>query len=351
MAMINPDEIKNVSWHTVDEVGFRLTGFPWYSKEKKLNRLPTETKLEFREELIQLGKYPTGGQIAFQSDSSFIYVKVKLADVDQAETMPLTATGGFDLYVGPPGKQTFYLASRWGTEEVNYCCHLFEHDEKSIRNFVLNFPLKKEVLSFEVGLEKGCELLEPMPYDTDGKIVFYGTSITHGLCVARPGLIYPNKISRTLNKELVNFGFNGNAKGDLSIATALSGISDVSIFILDYEANCTDENYMDTIPPFIEKLRNVYPETPILLLSRPPFSTEIHQSKALNARMVMFEKQKEYINLNRQSDPHLYFKGWHELLGPDFHEYTTDSVHPNSLGSVKMAEVLSPVIREILNLD
>ena len=348
MAMIDIDSIKDVTWHKLDENGFRLTGLPWYEKEKKLSRLPTESGLDFREDLVSLAKGMTGVQLAFKSDTKCIYLKVQVGDVSPVEHMPITATTGFDLYLGEPGKQTFYLCCRWGTEESSYCCHLFDHKEREMRSFLLNFPLLKELVSVEIGLTRGAEIAPPPAYSRAGKIVFYGTSITHGLCVSRSGLIYPNQISRRLNQELVNISFSGNARGDLSVAEALADINDVSIFILDYEANCENETYLDTIPPIIKKLRERHPYIPILLLSRPPFATELHQQSAQDERLVLVEKQRVYIENEKATDINLHFRSWHELLGDDFHEYTVDSVHPNSLGATKMAEALFPVIEDIM---
>lgn len=348
MAMVDSASIKEVTWHSIDEPYFRLTGLPWYATEHKLNRLPEKSGLDFREELVSLGKNPTGVQLAFRSNTTCVYVKVTVANIDPVEHMPLTATAGFDLYVGDPGEQTFYMTCRWGTEETDYCCHLFDSKEVKMRSFLLNFPLLKEVLSVEVGLCNEAVIEEPQEYARPGKIVFYGTSITHGLCVERPGLTYPNQISRSLNQELVNLGFSGNAKGDISTAHALADIQDVSLFLLDYEANCIDDTYMQTIPPIVKILRASYPDVPILLLSRPPFATEIHQPSAKAKRLEMVQKQETYVR--ESHDSNLYFKAWHELMDDDFSEYTVDSVHPNSLGSTKMAEGLTPVITSILKL-
>lgn len=63
-----------------------------------------------------------GGQIKFRTDSGTISLKVKLRDTGAMDHMAQTGLGDFDLYVGEPGKETFYSVTRFpgGATEFRY---------------------------------------------------------------------------------------------------------------------------------------------------------------------------------------------------------------------------------------
>ena len=50
-------------------------------------------------------------------------------------------------------------------------------------------------------------------------------------------------------------------------------------------------------------------------------------------------------------DKHIYFLDGSTILGEDYDECTVDGVHPNDLGSFRIAEALRPVIENILSRD
>ena len=49
-------------------------------------------------------------------------------------------------------------------------------------------------------------------------VVFYGTSITQGGVVSRPGMAFTNIIGRSLSRDVLNFGYSGQGYMELSVA-------------------------------------------------------------------------------------------------------------------------------------
>ena len=43
-------------------------------------------------------------------------------------------------------------------------------------------------------------------------ILFYGTSITHGACASRPGMVHTAILGRHLDRPVINLGFSGNGR-------------------------------------------------------------------------------------------------------------------------------------------
>lgn len=58
----------------------------------------------------------------------------------------------------------------------------------------------------------GFTTLPPENYEITTPVVFYGSSITHGATTSRPGISYPNMLSRRLNFDYLNLGFACIAK-------------------------------------------------------------------------------------------------------------------------------------------
>jgi hypothetical protein len=73
-----------------------------------------------------LANQPAGAQIGFQSDSSRISIRVKLAAPADMDHMPATGQCGFDCYVGPPSDSHFFRTTRFDHRQPAYECSLFD---------------------------------------------------------------------------------------------------------------------------------------------------------------------------------------------------------------------------------
>lgn len=264
--------------------------------------------------------------------------------------MPSTGQCGFDCYVGPPGRQHYLSTTKYDHKQTSYEVQLFDLPGRELRNICLNFPLYQGVEEVLVGLESGAQVLPPPPYDSDGKVVVYGTSITQGGCAARPGMAYTNILSRRINLEFINLGFSGSGRGEPEVAQAIAAIRNPACFVLDYEGNCVDTPMLKrTFPEFIRILRSRHPDVPILAVSRIRFAAELANPTAAQTRLERREFQKQAVEeLRRKGDTRIFFKDGTDMLGDRFDECTVDGVHPTDLGFLHMADALTPVLRDIL---
>lgn len=57
------------------------------------------------------------------------------------------------------------------------------------------------------------EIETARPYRDLPPVVYYGSSITQGVGVSRPGNCYEAMISRRFHLDFINLGFSGNARG------------------------------------------------------------------------------------------------------------------------------------------
>ena len=352
---IGSDE-KEVRWiNPVESQAVKVYGFNWFYEDYRYHRLP-----KYSDELVKtlegsvdvLSNNSTGGIVAFKSNTKLLKVKVELSYMFHMGHMAYTGQAGFDVYRGKTFQELKFIKStNFNFSNFSYEYTLIDTDlEQEEYLYVLNFPLYASVKSLEIGIDPSSKI-DPVNdlFKNKGRIVFYGTSITQGGCASRPGLNFTQIISRRLERECLNYGFSGNGKGHIEIAEILSSIKDVELFVLDYQANVTYDRLTVTLDPFVKMIRSKYPNVPILIMSRVVASSEIHHLKSSDYTESSRDFQKAYVEENEKQDSNLYYLDGSQLLGFDDHECTVDGIHPNDLGFMKMADVLTPIIDDILN--
>lgn len=340
-------DAEGIAWFDPRTPPFRLAGFPWIGEDNVYRRLPVEPKWPIREAVDSLANSTAGGQIQFQSDSTKILIRAKLRQASGMYHMPATGQSGFDLYVGQGAEQRFYGTTRFDAKATDYEVTLFT-GSKTNRHFTLNFPLYNGISSVEVGVMAGATIAPPLPYANDGRIVVYGTSITQGGCAARPGMAYPNILSRRMNIEIINLGFSGNGKGEPELAHLINQIPMKRLIVLDYEANAGD-SIRKTLPPFVDILRAEDEEIPILIISKIRYAGELHDPTKLRSAEDRARFQEDFVDARRAAgDLNVHFLDGGKILGEHADECTVDGVHPTALGFMKMADGIGPAIRWIL---
>ncbi|MHB9133179.1 MAG: SGNH/GDSL hydrolase family protein [Armatimonadota bacterium] len=337
-------------WYSPMESPFQLAGFPWFAQDRKYRRMPVQPTHPLPEAVNGLADCTAGGQIRFITDSARLFIRVRLMGPANMVHMPATGQCGFDCYIGAPGQQRYCSTTGYPLQETEYEIKFFELPSREMRHITLNFPLYQGVEEVAVGVDDGAQVLPPAPYDDDRPVIAYGTSITQGGCACRPGSVYTNILSRRINREFINLGFSGSGKGEPEVARTIAEIPNPGCFILDYEANCVStDTLQQTFPNFIAILREAHPTTPILVVSQIKFAGELFMPVALHTRLERLAFQRDVVEkLRRAGDRRISFLDGSGLLGENFDECTVDSVHPTDLGFMRMADGLTPVVREIL---
>jgi lysophospholipase L1-like esterase len=347
MTLKNADA-NGIVWLDPKEAPFDLIGFEWIDQDHVYRRLPVHPDWEIRKAVDGLANHTAGGQLRFRTDSKRILVRVELRERSGMYHMPATGQSGFDLYVKKGDIQRYLRTTRFPHDTLRYEVQLLNSDENQLRAYTLNFPLYNGVNSLMIGIEAGSVIEAPPAFSLPGKIVIYGTSITQGGCVARPGMLYSNILSRRMDIQFVNLGFSGNGRGEPALAHLINQIRDTRMIILDYEANAA-ETIVNTLGPFVQILREKHPDTPILIMSKI-HSGYFHEG---NPGWKLWNRNRKFQqNLVKErraaGDKHIYFLDGSKILGEDFYECTVDGGHPTDLGAYRMAEAMLPVIRQIL---
>ncbi|MDC3413818.1 SGNH/GDSL hydrolase family protein [Aquibacillus sp. 3ASR75-11] len=350
MTIDEMNQEEQYKWYDPRSKPFTLSGFPWMEEDQIYRRLKKNPGIEIPEAVNQLANCTAGGQIRFQTNSTTLSIKVKLADAANMYNMPPTGQCGFDCYIGDFPNHEFYRVTQFDHTEKMYTVTLLERENTDPITITLHFPLYQGVEEVYIGLDDNAQITSAAPYESSKKIIFYGTSITQGGCASRPGLAYTNILSRRFNQEFINLGFSGNGKGEANMAKLISEIFDPACLVLDYEPNCVSTAlYKETLPRFIKLYRQVHPIVPILLVSKFPYAAELIDEQVYNDRIDRLEFQRELVDKRkRKGDWAIFFHEGTNLLGDVSNEGTVDGVHPNDLGFMRIADSLTPILKQIL---
>lgn len=337
-------------WKSADAEPFVLEGFFRRGRGEAFRRLP-EGNLPPGVEAHCVQS--SGGQLRFKTDSRRIMVRASLRLRDNDADIMTYGRSGFDLYCGEPGKTEFAGVSRLNFDLLKqfafgYSALVFQTADpgKHMREFTLNFPLYAQVDSFEIGFEPEAVFAPPTPRAEPHPVVCYGTSITQGCCVSRPGLSYTNQLSRLLNRPFLNMGFAGSGRGEPEVAEVLASVDLPGMYLLDYDPNTTPDALEKTLPVFVGILLEKHPRVPILTVSKIIYPGE------------SAEQNRRWASIHRENRDRFHEKGFanvsfldgSSLLGSDPWECIADNCHPNDLGFYRMASAMHPVLRKILEV-
>ena len=350
-----PDDVE---WFSIREAPFQTYGI-FYSEEEGLyRRLPKDVADATNEGVSCLSKHTAGGRVRFETDSPYIVVQAKEVFETPFSHMTICGRYGFSLFTDnrfsgtlmPSYDDLVKADPRFGgNEEIVVGGVKYPFIESSLPYLAtLFFPLYIPVKEVYIGLKKGSVLREAAPYKHNIPVLFYGSSITQGGCASKPGDDYINRLSRLLDTDFINLGFSGSAKAEPVIAEYLAQ-QNPSIFVLDYDHNAPTAEYLrQTHYPLYETVRKVHPETPIIFATMPTI-------EGYEDRPWYKERRKEILEsferMKATGDKNVYLVDFYGCFGAMENGEcgTVDDCHPNSLGFLRMAERMFPLLDKLLN--
>ena len=320
----------------------KVFGVPFFEKNKKLVRIPDEL-IEQLPNLAHLGRRCPGARLAFKTDSPTFTVKVTLKTLSVDIGMSLYACQSAHIMVGEREN-----AQHLGVvNPPDYSTKVFEKTfskSSDLEQVTVYFPRNEQLENIEISIEDDANITEPTPYKYEKPIVFYGSSITEGGCCCNHTNAYNAILSRWLDFDFYNLGFSSNAKGELVMADYINTF-DMGVFVYDYDHNApTVEHLANTHKPFFDRIREAHPNIPILMMTRP---AEVYNNDMKARRDIV---KATYNAAVAAGDKNVYFIDGETFYGEtDRNLCSVDNCHPNDLGFFRMANVIRPVLKEMLD--
>ena len=334
-----------LDWHDVTQWGVEGRILPDQERAQWFDRLPASAEGAVTGAVWNLSRDSAGMMVRFQTDATAIHVHYKLKDAALAMPhMPATGVSGVDLYARDTDNQWKWVqVTRPTTQEVK--TQLIGGLAPGEREYAAYLPLYNGVEFLSIGVKQGSRFQGLPPRNKP--IVFYGTSITHGACASRPGMVHTGILGRRLDIPVANLGFSGNGRMDKEVGDYLIQI-DAAAFVIDCLPNMQPADVAAKCVPLVKQIRAAQPETPIILVEDRRNTNDWilparhkHHTDNHAALRAAFE------TLKSDGVKHLHYIPGDHLYGDDT-EGATDGSHASDLGFMRQADVFEPVLRQAI---
>lgn len=321
------------------------------NEERMYYRLAPELASRVNDGVKEMAWHLAGGCARFATDASELCVAAALRQPELMNHMTVCGQSGVELYMEQDGR---YVQVGVGRPEIAaksagikpFITQRFTLPGEGLRTFCLYMPLYNGLKKLLIGLPEASKLAAPRIRRIESPITFYGSSITQGGCATKPGACYSAILGRRLDANVRNLGFSGSAKGEEDMVRHLASL-EMSVLVLDYDHNAPNAEHLEkTHEPLFRKVREAQPELPVIMLTKPDFDSD----PAVNAvrREIV---RRTYAHALEAGDRKVWFVDGETLFGESDRDLcTVDGCHPNTLGFLRMADRVEPVLREALGL-
>lgn len=346
---MNAEDKKELKY--VNALDLRMINKPFENSLTPYTRIPAYLKDSVRPTLWERAQCSSGMAVRFATNSKSVGVRYNLLWNTHMAHMADTGLKGTDLYImNDKGKWEYVNTNRPNKKDSIQSKVYVENLPDGIHEFMIYLPLYDGINWLEVGVDSTATIIKPLLDNPrkDKRVVFYGTSIMQGGCSTRTGMVATNMIQRDLNIECMNIGISGEGKMDDCMARAMATIPNVTAYVIDPIPNCT-ELMCDTLTyGFVNILRTLRPEVPIIMVEGPMYSYAKHDSFFANylpKKNAAF--RRNYEKLKKDNPNNLYYVTCEGLSGDD-NEGTVDGIHFTDLGFRAYANKLITVLKDIV---
>ena len=289
--------------------------------------------------------HSTGLAVVFSTDSRSIRVKWKTTAKKLHSNMTPIFHSGLDLYIKKDGKWVFAGVAHPNTKGQEHKSTVIKRMVEGEKECMLYLPMFNSVTSLQIGVDENATI-KALPSPFKHKILFVGSSLTHGASAARPGLCYVARMGRMLNAETPNIGLGGKCKLDDYFANIVCA-TEADAYFFDTFSNSTKKIIEERLYNFVKRIVAAHPDKPMIFLQtvkRDSGNFDLGARKRNDdqraaAEVLMKEICKEFKNV--------YFINPGFYIGEDS-EGTTDGIHLNDLGVERMLNKIMPKITKIL---
>lgn len=224
--------------------------------------------------------------------------------------------------------------------------HTFE--KKGRRRVTVYLPYSVELAFERIELE-GESFIEPYN-DYSGYIWMMGDSITHGYDAKITSQTYANIVMRRLDLDGINQGAAGYVfDRELLDPSLFEGKKLPDIITVAYGTNDwntkTKENYCRDIDEFFARLRELYPDIPVIVIT--PIFRGAHYT---TSKVGSFGFAREYLTSVAKKYDRTYVLDGDKMV-PHLYDYFRDvRVHPNDAGFASYGALVSDAVADVLGI-
>ena len=293
-------------------------------------------------------RVPAGLTVMFKTDARNIGVSVQFGkDVNMGA---YCSYRGFDLYIKKDGKWLWAGCTTFGNgKDPSLVRELVKDMAPGEKECLLYLPLYSEMYQCKVCVPEGSTL-EALESPFRHKIVFHGSSFTHGISCTRAGMSYPMQFMRHTGLQVLSLGVSGNCKMQPYFAAVLEDV-EADAYVFDSFSNPDAKMIEERLIPFIDRMVAAHPGKPLIFqqtIYRESRNFSLSIDKREQDKMDMAEKifrEIVFSKENREKYKDVYF------ITPNAscnHESSVDGTHPDNYGYYLWARSIEKPVLKIL---
>ena len=346
-ASVSPiADVGSFGWYDIGQLP--LEGKGWPETAGPFQRLPASAEGRIPEEVWVRGETAAGLCVRFRTDAEEIWAQWELARPPQASAVePMVRSGGLDLYGMADGGELLWAgAANPRADQTDQQAWMAGRLDGQMREYALYLPLGIPLVMARIGVPVGARF-QPGTRRSQLPVVVYGTSIVHGGAASRPGLAWPAILGRRLGVPVVNLGFPGRGRMEVEMAELIAEVP-AACYVVDCLPNMSADLVAERAEVFVRRLRGMRPTEPIVLVEEgdrggAAFMPELR--KQISDKRIRLRNCLDACR--RDGVAGLYHLPGEGLYGDDG-EAMMDTIHPGSIGSMRIAQAVLPVVREAL---
>ncbi len=343
LLLITCSMMAQINWKRVEASSLTMLGKA-FNTPNPYHRIDTVVYKGFTTTENFQCRVPAGVAVIFKTNATDIGATAEITQVNPAS---YRSYRGFDLYIKKDGKWLWAGMNDFPKEhkDGNKVTTIVSDMDNSMKECLLYLPIYSDMKSCKVCVPEGS-VIEAIPSPFRHKIVFHGSSFTHGVSTTRAGMSYPVQFMRSTGLQPITLGFSGNCKMQPYFAAVLEDV-EADAYVFDPFSNPNSQQIRERLMPFIERMVKAHPGKPLIFQQtiyweRENFNMAKHKEFVERRALVetmMKEACKKYKDV--------YF------IHPDAalhngESSTADGVHPNDNGYSLWAKSIEKPILKIL---
>ena len=330
----------------VDARALTIIGQVVTDSEKPYQRANPE-KIGLSESISAKCRQATGIAVVFKTDTRNLYLRWTTSSLKNlGVNSGALLQKGLDIYIKKDGEWRY--AASAAPEMKGECKNHYKKVLGSMpmgeKEVLIFLPPFDSVHSLLIGTDPKAKI-EATTNPFKKRIVFHGSSITHGASASRPGMTYVSRYQRESGLQCFNLGFSGQAKLQIEFAQYLSTL-EADAFVFDVFSNPNAKEIKTRFNAFVKEIRKNHKNTPLVFVQ-----TIRREARNFNEAVEKHEAEKQsaaeqVVKEAMKSDKNIYFIDSDGFLGEDSMA-TVDGTHPNDLGFTRMLEKLIPALNKI----
>lgn len=289
--------------------------------------------------------YSTGMAVLFRTDSHAIHARWSTLYRELKANMTPAFQSGLDLYIRSNGRWVFAGIARPNSLGTEHEFTLVKGMGDGVKECMVYLPMFNALKSLEIGVDSGA-MIEAAPSPFKHKILFVGSSLTHGASASRAGTSYVAHLGRIFDAHTPNIGLSGLCRLDDFLADIICD-TQADAYVIDAFSNPTAQQIEQRLEGFVERIVAAHPDKPIIFL-QTVYRDADYFNLAMRKRNIaqrtaaeqgLAELCKRYKNI--------YFINPALYSGTD-QEGTVDGIHLNDIGVQRTLKVIVPKMEKIL---